>query len=124
MGKNQGRWPLGVAVSATPCFRSRAWVRHPRPRWQGRRPRGVEDKVFMSEQGKKRIRAARATALAAALGAASLASGCVGYQGDFDRGYQVDDQTLSQIKIGATTKPEALYILGTPSTTSTVGGDA
>ena len=50
--------------------------------------------------------------------------GCIGYDGDFDRGYQVDDQTLSQIKVGATTKPEALALLGTPSTTSTVGGDA
>ena len=30
----------------------------------------------------------------------------------------------SQVKVGATTKPEALALLGTPSTTSTVGGDA
>ena len=29
-----------------------------------------------------------------------------------------------EIKVGATTKQEALTILGTPSTTSTVGGDA
>ena len=50
--------------------------------------------------------------------------GCLGYDGDFDRGYQVEEDTLSQVKIGATTKPEALALLGTPSTTSTVGGDA
>jgi outer membrane protein assembly factor BamE (lipoprotein component of BamABCDE complex) len=50
--------------------------------------------------------------------------GCLGYDGDFDRGYQVDQDTLSQVKVGATTKPEALALLGTPSTTSTVGGDA
>jgi len=50
--------------------------------------------------------------------------GCLGYDGDFDRGYQVDEDTLSQVKVGATTKPEALALLGTPSTTSTVGGDA
>jgi outer membrane protein assembly factor BamE (lipoprotein component of BamABCDE complex) len=50
--------------------------------------------------------------------------GCLGYDGDFDRGYQVDEDTLSQVKIGTTTKPEALALLGTPSTTSTVGGDA
>ena len=31
---------------------------------------------------------------------------------------------IAQIKIGSTTKPEALQILGTPSTTSTIGGDA
>jgi outer membrane protein assembly factor BamE (lipoprotein component of BamABCDE complex) len=51
-------------------------------------------------------------------------SGCLGYDGDFDRGYQVDEDTLAQVKVGATTKPEALALLGTPSTTSTVGGDA
>jgi outer membrane protein assembly factor BamE (lipoprotein component of BamABCDE complex) len=59
-------------------------------------------------------------ALCAALGV----GGCLGYEGDFARGYQVDEETLSQVKVGATTKPEALTLLGTPSTTSTVGGDA
>lgn len=66
----------------------------------------------------------RLVALAAAMSAAAAGSGCIGYEGDFARGYQVDDQTLSEIKVGATTKQEALTILGTPSTTSTVGGDA
>ena len=56
--------------------------------------------------------------------AALALGGCIGYDGDFDRGYQIDEQTVSQIKVGATTKPEALALLGTPSTTSTVGGDA
>jgi outer membrane protein assembly factor BamE (lipoprotein component of BamABCDE complex) len=51
-------------------------------------------------------------------------SGCLGYDGDFDRGYQVDQQTLDQIEVGKTTKTEALSLMGTPSTTSTVGGDA
>jgi len=67
-----------------------------------------------------RRRATLALALCAALGA----GGCLGYEGDFARGYQVDQDTLSQVKVGATTKPEALTLLGTPSTTSTVGGDA
>ena len=62
--------------------------------------------------------------MAAALGCGAALSGCIGYSGDFDRGYQVDDATVSQIKVGATTKPEALNLLGTPSTTSTVGGEA
>ena len=53
-----------------------------------------------------------------------MVSGCLGYEGDFDRGYQVDEDSVSQVKVGATTKPEALALLGTPSTTSTVGGDA
>jgi outer membrane protein assembly factor BamE (lipoprotein component of BamABCDE complex) len=51
-------------------------------------------------------------------------SGCIGYDGDFDRGYVADQRTMDQIKIGATSKPEALTLMGTPSTTSTVGGDA
>jgi outer membrane protein assembly factor BamE (lipoprotein component of BamABCDE complex) len=59
-----------------------------------------------------------AACLAASLG------GCVGYEGEFDRGYIVDQHTLEQVKIGATTKPETLAAMGTPSTTSTVGGDA
>ena len=62
--------------------------------------------------------------LALGLTLASALGGCIGYDGDFDRGYQIDEQTVSQIKVGATTKPEALALLGTPSTTSTVGGDA
>src|SRR6516164_628878 len=66
----------------------------------------------------------RRATLALALCAALAVGGCLGYEGDFARGYQVDEDTLSQVKIGATTKPEALALLGTPSTTSTVGGDA
>jgi outer membrane protein assembly factor BamE (lipoprotein component of BamABCDE complex) len=66
----------------------------------------------------------RRAMLGIVLWGAFLVSGCLGYDGDFDRGYQVDEDTLSQVKIGATTKPEALALLGSPSTTSTVGGDA
>ncbi len=59
-----------------------------------------------------------ALALGAPLG------GCINYDGDFDRGYQVDQRALDQVKVGATSKTQALATLGTPSTTSTVGGDA
>jgi outer membrane protein assembly factor BamE (lipoprotein component of BamABCDE complex) len=75
-----------------------------------------------SHEPKRGARRARAI-LAAALMSA-LVGGCIGYDGDFDRGYQVDEDSLAQIKVGATTKEEALSTLGTPSTTSTVGGDA
>jgi outer membrane protein assembly factor BamE (lipoprotein component of BamABCDE complex) len=51
-------------------------------------------------------------------------SGCIGYDGDFDRGYQVDEQALAKVQVGKTDKREALGLMGTPSTTSTVGGDA
>jgi len=56
-----------------------------------------------------------------ALCAALALSGCLGYEGDFDRGYQIDEDSVSQVKVGATTKPEALTLLGTPST---IGGHA
>jgi outer membrane protein assembly factor BamE (lipoprotein component of BamABCDE complex) len=65
--------------------------------------------------------------IAQLVGVATLAAalnGCIGYEGDFDRGYQIDEQSLAKIEIGKTTKQDALALLGTPSTTSTVGGDA
>jgi outer membrane protein assembly factor BamE (lipoprotein component of BamABCDE complex) len=51
-------------------------------------------------------------------------AGCIGYDGDFDRGYQIDEQSLAKVQIGKSDKREALNLMGTPSTTSTVGGDA
>ncbi|MBV8473092.1 MAG: outer membrane protein assembly factor BamE [Hyphomicrobiales bacterium] len=66
----------------------------------------------------------RSAALAGVVALGAALSGCLGYDGDFTRGYQADQQTLDQIKIGGTTKQEALAAMGTPSTTSTVGGDA
>jgi len=69
-------------------------------------------------------RCRRGLALAGALALGTALGGCLGYDGDFDRGYQVDQETLSQVKVGSTTKEQALATLGTPSTTSTVGGDA
>ena len=66
----------------------------------------------------------RLTAFAGVLVFGAALGGCIGYDGDFDRGYQVDQQTLDQVTIGATTKQQALALMGTPSTTSTVGGDA
>ena len=68
--------------------------------------------------------AVRGAALGGALVLAAALGGCIGYDGDFARGYQVDPNTLAQVKVGATTKEQALALLGTPSTTSTVGGDA
>ena len=78
----------------------------------------------MDEGPKVNPGAMRRLLLVGAMSLASALGGCIGYDGDFDRGYQVDQDTLSQIKVGTTTKPEALALLGTPSTTSTVGGDA
>jgi outer membrane protein assembly factor BamE (lipoprotein component of BamABCDE complex) len=61
---------------------------------------------------------------AAAIALAAPLSGCIGYDGDFDRGYQIDEQSLAKVQVGKTDKRETLSLMGTPSTTSTVGGDA
>jgi outer membrane protein assembly factor BamE (lipoprotein component of BamABCDE complex) len=61
---------------------------------------------------------------ALALALVAPLSGCIGYDGDFDRGYQLDEQALAKVQVGKTDKREALNLMGTPSTTSTVGGDA
>jgi outer membrane protein assembly factor BamE (lipoprotein component of BamABCDE complex) len=61
---------------------------------------------------------------ALALALVAPLSGCIGYDGDFDRGYQIDEQALAKVQVGKTDKREALNLMGTPSTTSTVGGDA
>jgi outer membrane protein assembly factor BamE (lipoprotein component of BamABCDE complex) len=58
--------------------------------------------------------------------AASLAlapAGCVFYDGDIVHGYQPDPRSLQQIRVGSSAE-QVLVLLGTPSTTSTVGGDA
>ena len=60
---------------------------------------------------------------------ASLAMTSPGQCGLFDddniihRGYVFDDQTLAQVHTGAPAE-QVLIVLGTPSTTSTIGGDA
>lgn len=66
---------------------------------------------------RRKIGAAFGAALALSLG------GCLGYDGEIQHGYVVDQQTLAQVKSG-TAAESVLQIMGTPSTTSTVGGDA
>ena|ERR1700691_625954 len=50
-------------------------------------------------------------------------AGCLGYDGEVVHGYQVDPKLLDQIKTGSSAE-QALIVMGSPSTTSTVGGDA
>lgn len=59
----------------------------------------------------------------AALCLATPLAGCLGYDGTVQRGYVADARTLEGVRPGAT-KQQVLAQLGTPSTTSTVGGDA
>jgi outer membrane protein assembly factor BamE (lipoprotein component of BamABCDE complex) len=65
-------------------------------------------------------RLAIVAALAAPLGACN---GFVGYDGTIQRGYVADANAINELKPGIPAE-KVLQILGTPSTTSTVGGDA
>ncbi|MEF3365464.1 outer membrane protein assembly factor BamE [Methylocystis sp. 9N] len=60
---------------------------------------------------------------AAACGMAATLGGCLGYDGVINRGAVIDSRNTAQVKPGMTA-PQVLSALGTPSTTSTVGGDA
>ncbi|MFO1166863.1 MAG: outer membrane protein assembly factor BamE [Rhodoblastus sp.] len=74
-------------------------------------------------QGARRL--ALVAALTLPLGACSTGGGLPGlsYDGVVQRGYQADAATMNQLKNGLS-KEKTLSLLGTPSTTSTVGGDA
>ena len=50
-------------------------------------------------------------------------SGCLGYDGEIAHGYQLDPAVLSDVKTGQSAE-QVLVTMGSPSTTSTVGGDA
>jgi outer membrane protein assembly factor BamE (lipoprotein component of BamABCDE complex) len=61
--------------------------------------------------------------LAAAVVAAFSLAGCLGYDGVVNRGAVMEPRRVSQVKAGMDAQ-QVLAALGTPSTTSTVGGDA
>lgn len=61
--------------------------------------------------------------LAAAAFMALCLSGCLGYDGEIVHGYQMDEKNREQVRVGASAE-QILVLLGTPTTTSTVGGDA
>lgn len=50
-------------------------------------------------------------------------AGCLGYDGQVVHGYQLSPTAADQVKVGASAE-QILTLLGTPTTTSTVGGDA
>jgi outer membrane protein assembly factor BamE (lipoprotein component of BamABCDE complex) len=67
---------------------------------------------------------ARRVAGLAGVGLLALSlGGCLGYDGEVTRGYVVDQRSLDQIKPGSSAE-QVLVVMGTPSTTSTVGGTA
>ncbi len=85
--------------------------------------------VEFSGSAKSRLSRAplpRARRLSALAGAALLAfslGGCLGNDGVNYRGYVVDPKTMDQVRNGASAE-QVLVVMGTPSTTSTIGGDA
>ncbi|ATQ67094.1 MULTISPECIES: outer membrane protein assembly factor BamE [Methylosinus] len=56
-------------------------------------------------------------------GLAATLAGCLGYDGVINRGAVIEERKVAQVKVGMPA-PQVLALLGTPSTTSTVGGDA
>ena len=70
-----------------------------------------------------RSRASRVVKLFASAALLVSLAGCLSYDGDVPRGYQIDDKALEQVKAG-TSAEQVLTIMGTPSTTSTIGGSA
>lgn len=65
----------------------------------------------------------RAMALAGAAAATLALGGCLGYDGVNYRGYVIDAKVMDQVRVGASAE-QVLVVMGSPSTTSTVGGDA
>lgn len=47
--------------------------------------------------------------------------GCLGYDGEIQSGYVADERLLEQVRTGSSAE-QVLVVLGTPSTTSTIGG--
>jgi outer membrane protein assembly factor BamE (lipoprotein component of BamABCDE complex) len=63
-----------------------------------------------------------AAALALALGAPLILSGCGSFGETYQRGYVLPEGALEQIPIGAS-QEQVLIVMGTPSTVATVSGE-
>jgi outer membrane protein assembly factor BamE (lipoprotein component of BamABCDE complex) len=77
----------------------------------------MRGKDMGSSRGRRLAGLAAVSLLALSLG------GCLGYDGEVTRGYVVDQRALDQVKPGSSAE-QVLVVMGTPSTTSTVGGTA
>lgn len=69
------------------------------------------------------VSGAAALRVMAAFGLAASLAGCIGYEGVINRGAVIDARKAEQVKPGMPA-PQVMQALGTPSTTSTIGGDA
>ena len=79
--------------------------------------------VFGADGLVSRAPGARVVGLVAALASALSLGGCLGYEGMHYRGHVLDEKAAEQVRTGASAE-QVLVVLGTPSTTSTIGGDA
>jgi outer membrane protein assembly factor BamE (lipoprotein component of BamABCDE complex) len=84
---------------------------------------GRSPRPSSAHQAGGRRRRGLAVRLALATGLALGVAGCIGYDGEVTHGYQLDQRSLDQIKVGSSAE-QVLVVMGYPSTTSTVGGDA
>jgi outer membrane protein assembly factor BamE (lipoprotein component of BamABCDE complex) len=79
---------------------------------------------FVRARMRRGYRRAPGAARLAFLAALTLGlGGCLGYDGQVVHGYQLNPKTAEQVKVGASAE-QILVLLGSPTTTSTVGGDA
>lgn len=77
---------------------------------------------FAGPSRESRPMAASRKLLLVGLLATSL-GGCLGYDGQVIHGYQLSPKVADEVKVGSSAE-QILVLLGTPTTTSTVGGDA
>ena len=68
-----------------------------------------------NKSGNALVKVALAAALSLPL------AGCLGYDGEIQSGYVADERLLEQVRTGSSAE-QVLVVLGTPSTTSTIGG--
>lgn len=61
--------------------------------------------------------------LALICGLGGALTGCIGYDGELQHGYVMDEGLLAQVRVGSAAE-QVLVVMGTPTTTSTVGGSA
>lgn len=61
--------------------------------------------------------------LALVAGVCAALGGCLAYDGELQHGYVMDESLLPQVRPGSAAE-QVLAVLGTPTTTSTVGGSA
>ncbi|WP_159726711.1 outer membrane protein assembly factor BamE [Methylosinus sp. Ce-a6] len=77
----------------------------------------------MGSRGSLVVILRQARSLAALVLVAAPLAGCLGYDGVINRGAIVEERKVAQVKVGMSAQ-QVLALLGTPSTTSTIGGDA